>query len=118
MSDPHILKSEVMPHETSEFLDSETHASPRIGSRTFFARTGGEIPDNLSDLVRQIQNLETAADELRRVRATLLVNFGPEWAHDGIVIKEHPSTVHMLFQVCEAYSRKLAESTKTEASDK
>ena len=77
--------------------------------------TNGGVLDGRSDLVKQIQKLEAAAEDLGRVRATLLVNFGPERAHDGIVIQEHPSTVHMLFQVCEAYGRKLAESAKSNA---
>ena len=104
-----------MPHETSDFISSETHGSPWIGSRPFFARTSGEIPDNRSNLVKQIQKLESEAEDLGRVRATLLVNFGSQRAHDGIVIKEHPNTVHMLFEVCEAYGRKIAASEAAKA---
>jgi hypothetical protein len=67
----------------------------------------GVYLDTSSDLVKQIEKLEHDSEALGRVRATIAVNFSPERATDGIVIEKHPSVLHMLIAVIEAYRKKL-----------
>jgi len=71
--------------------------------------TYGQPPvDTRSDLVKQIEELELASESIGEIRATLMANFSKERAHDGIRVKEHPSTLRMLIDVLEQYSRKVA----------
>jgi hypothetical protein len=71
------------------------------------AGNAGVYLDTSSDLVKQIEKLEHDSEALGRVRATIAVNFSPERATDGIVIEKHPSVLHMLIAVIEAYRKKL-----------
>jgi hypothetical protein len=73
------------------------------------AGNAGVYLDTRSDLVKQIEKLEHDSEALGRVRATIAVNFSPERATDGIVIEKHPSVLHMLIAVIEAYRKKLTE---------
>jgi hypothetical protein len=63
--------------------------------------------DTSSDLVSKIQKLERDSEALGRVRATLVVNYGPERATDGIVIKENQSELSMLVDVLQEYHNRI-----------
>ena len=76
------------------------------------AGNAGVYLDTSSDLVKQIEKLEHDSEALGRVRATIAVNFSPERATDGIVIEKHPSVLHMLIAVIEAYRNNLSGHEK------
>jgi hypothetical protein len=63
--------------------------------------------DTSSDLVKQIKKLEHDSEALGRVRATLAVNYGPERATDGIVIRENQSELSMLVDVLQEYHNRI-----------
>jgi len=83
---------------------AQGHGLPPVTPATY-----GQPPvDTRSDLVKQIEELERSAESIGEIRATLMVNFSKERAQDGIRVKEHPSTLRMLVDVLEQYSRRVA----------
>lgn len=90
-----------------EYMNDESRMkAQRLPSMTVYTNAGAYL-DTSSDLVKQIKKLEHNENALGEVRATIVINFSAERATDGIVIKEHPSVLHMLIQVIEAYRKKL-----------
>ena len=90
-----------------EYMNDESRMkAQRLPSLTAYTNAGAYL-DTRSDLVKQIEKLERDENALGEVRATIVLNFSTERATDGIVIKEHPSVLHMLVAVIEAYRKKL-----------
>jgi hypothetical protein len=76
------------------------------------ATNAGAWIDTSSDLVKQIKKLEHDSEALGRVRATLVVNYGPSRATDGIVIKDHRSELSMLVDILQEYHNRIDVFTK------
>ena len=76
------------------------------------ATNAGAWIDTSSDLVKQIKKLEHDSEALGRVRATLVVNYGPSRATDGIVIKDHRSELSMLVDILQEYHNRIDAFTK------
>jgi len=96
-----------------EYMNDEARIAAQgkspIDLSIFPTMTYGQPPvDTRSDLVKQIEELERSAESIGEIRATLLLNFSKERAYDGILVREHPSTLRMLIDVLEQYSRKVA----------